>query len=142
MKKFLFLAFVSTAMLLTSSCSKDVDLTGTTWNYNETTTETYEGISMTNTVNADMEFTSETAGSMAVVDSVTFMTFMGQSSEVENTNYPFTYTFDGESAGTLTATITDEDGETETSAVNFTYDAEAETITVVDEDVTMVFHKK
>lgn len=126
-------------MLLTTSCKKDVDLTGTTWNYSETTTETYEGMSMTITANADMIFTSETAGKIVVNSTANFM---GQTMELENATTDFTYTFDGESAGTITSTVTNDNGETETETVNFTYDGEAETITVVDDDFTMVFNKK
>ncbi len=138
MKKFLILAFVSAAMLLNTSCKKEVELTGTTWtaSYSETMEE--EGITGTIIATITLAFKTETAGEMLTAATISAL---GQTFDTGTETSQFTYTFDGESAGTLTAVIDEQTGETDT--INFTYNKDDKTITIsentADSNMTLVF---
>jgi len=136
MKKILFLAFVSAAMLLTASCKKEVDLTGTNWGYSNTTAMEFDGNQMSLSVDASLAFKTESTGKM----SAHFVSTTNGETEMDETvDTDFTYTFDGESSGIITPTGSGDAEATET--LNFTYNAENETITasIVVEGQTMTF---
>jgi len=104
-----------------SACSKDKDLTGTTWTASVTQTE--EGVTFT--TNFTLKFTTETEGSLT-------FSAMGFT-ETQN----FTYTYD-DGKGTMTNKPTEDEPDMYT--INFT--VEDDELTVTDDDVTIVFKKQ
>lgn len=121
MKKAFFALVLGIVTLLSVSCSKDLDLNGTTWNakFTETITMTMEGIPITVDPNMDfvLAFTDATNGTMTTSGT---MTAMGQTFPMETSTSPLTYTFDGTN-GTMTS-----EGET----IPFTYNKDTKILNI------------
>lgn len=93
MKKSVFFTLAACfVMLLTTSCSKDIELPGTTWKANFNNNVTYMGIDATIAMDMTLNFTDATNYKM---DVSIVMTAMGQSMP-QNDSETGTYTFDGE----------------------------------------------
>jgi hypothetical protein len=121
MKKILSVLMMTFVLIGMSACSKDKDLTGTTWTASVTQTE--EGVTFT--TNFTLKFTTETEGSLT-------FSAMGFT-ETQN----FTYTYD-DGKGTMTNKPTEDEPDMYT--INFT--VEDDELTVTDDDVTIVFKKQ
>ena len=115
MKKNIFVALAAAVVLLFSSCSKDIDLAGTTWKSNTINkTVTMYGMSGTLAFDMTINFTDATnyTGTQTATVTISGQTFSDSDSDSG------TYTFDGEN-GMF-------DGEQP-----FTYNKKDKTITVV-----------
>ena len=60
MKKLLLVAFVAVFAFATTSCKKEKGLDGTTWKYHMSETETIQGMVMSVTMDATLNFVDET----------------------------------------------------------------------------------
>lgn len=93
MKRNIFLALAAAVVMLFSSCSKDIDLVGTTWKADTYTQNiTYMGMQASITMDFTLKFTDATNYTM---DESATVTIMGQS-QSQNDSSTGTYTFDGE----------------------------------------------
>ncbi|MCR4965392.1 MAG: hypothetical protein K6A41_07015 [Bacteroidales bacterium] len=93
MKRNIFFTLAACLVMLLTSCSKDVDLAGTTWQANYSNTSTIEGTEGSVSVDMTLNFKDEINYSMTVNSTVTVM---GQTMPGEVVNEDGTYTFDGE----------------------------------------------
>lgn len=91
--KSIFLALAAAVMFLFSSCSKDLDLSGTNWKATYNSSISYMGIPIDMNLNFDLKFVDATNYSMT---SDGTMTAMGQSRDLDTDTNNGTYTFDGE----------------------------------------------
>lgn len=125
MKKGLFLAMIAFVAMVFTSCSKELELDGTTWvaTYNETTT--MDGVSGTANLTFTLNFKDKTSGTMAVNGSIAISS-MGSPIPM-NYSENFTYTFDGTN-GTMTS-----NGESQ----NFSYDKDSKHISMTSSDSEM-----
>ena len=102
MKKILYFALMTFVMIGMSSCSKDKDLSGTSWkgHLNSSTTMSMYGETVVYAVNADVTvtFTTEEAGTTKTVGTVS----MDDMTLPLNQTSGFTYTYDGKGEGTMT----------------------------------------
>ena len=113
MKKNIFVALAAAVVLLFSSCSKDIDLAGTTWKSNTySNTLTYMGMSMGFTMDLTINFTDATNYTL---NTTATASVMGQTQNF-NDSSTGTYTYD-DGEGMF-------DGEQ-----SFTYDKKTKTIT-------------
>lgn len=93
MKRNIFLALAAAVVMLFSSCSKDIDLVGTTWKADTYTQNiTYMGMQASITMDFTLKFTDATN---YTIDESATVTIMGQS-QSQNDSNTGTYTFDGE----------------------------------------------
>lgn len=93
MKRNIFLALAAAVVMLFSSCSKDIDLVGTTWKADTYTQNiTYMGMQASITMDFTLKFTDATN---YTIDESATVTIMGQS-QSQNDSSTGTYTFDGE----------------------------------------------
>ncbi len=121
MKKNIFVVLAAAVMLLLSSCSKDIELPGTTWKTGRINkTITYQGISGTISMDFVLNFTSATKYELTYTGSISAY---GMSQSMDGSS-DGTYTFDGEKG-----VLTDNDGESQT----FTYNKDDKTITAIAE---------
>ena len=121
MKKNIFVALAAAVMLLLSSCSKDVELPGTTWKTGRVNkTITYQGLSATISMDFVINFTNATQYELTYTGTASAY---GMSQNMDGSSNG-TYTFDGEKG-----VLTDSDGETQT----FTYNKDDKTITATAE---------
>ncbi len=130
MKRNIFLTIAAIAMLLFSSCSKDIDLAGTKWNAHVAKSMTMQGIEMQLNMNFNLNFTDATNYSIVTSGSAEAM---GHTENMPEETTEGTYTFDGEK-GIL-------DGEQE-----FTYNKKDKTIVIEmevdDEEAALVLGDK
>lgn len=121
MKKNIFVALAAAFMLLFTSCSKDIDLAGTTWKTGTIDkTVTYQGISAKVSMDFILKFTDATKYDLTYTGSVKVL---GRTQSMDGDSKG-TYTFDGENG-----VLTDSEGETQT----FSYNKDDKTITAVAE---------
>ena len=114
MKKSIFLAMAAVVVMFFTGCSKDIDLTGTTWKSN-TISASYQGMTMT----LDMVLNFKDATNYDLTANVT-APIIGTQSTTESG----TYTFDGEN-GVF-------DGEQ-----NFSYNKKDKTLVINIDDAEM-----
>ena len=121
MKKNIFLALTAAVVMLFTSCSKDIDLAGTTWKANYSNSISYMGMSGTVTLDLTINFTDATNYKL---DETASVSIMGQTMP-QSSSDTGTYTFDGENGmfdgeqaftynkkdKTITTTITIDDAE-------------------------------
>ncbi len=93
MKRNLFFTLAACFVMLLTSCSKDVDLVGTTWQANYANTATIEGMVASVSMDITINFKDETHYTLTMKSSATVM---GQTMPGEVENEDGTYTFDGE----------------------------------------------
>ena len=137
MKKFLFAAIMTFVMIGMSACSKDKDLSGTSWkgHMHESQTIVYYDGPVTVMIDADMilTFTTEDAGNVKTSGT---MTMDGMSLPVSETS-GFNYTYDGKGEGTMTT----RDSETgQDIAIRFTIDGN--TLTMYEGNDTFELQKQ
>lgn len=93
MKRNIFLTIAAIAMLLFSSCSKDIDLAGSKWKANYAKTITYQGIEMQVNMDFALNFVDATKYAMTATGS---FSAMGHTENLNEETTEGTYTFDGE----------------------------------------------
>ena len=100
MKKNIFVALAAAVVLLFSSCTKDIDLTGTTWKSNTyNNTITYQGMSGTVTMDLVLTFTDATNYTLDYTGSVSIMGYNMPITDSQNGTYTYADgegMFDGE----------------------------------------------
>ncbi len=137
MKKFLFVALMTFVMIGMSSCSKDKDLSGTSWkgHLNSRTTMTMYDETIVYAVDADVTvtFTSEEAGTTKTVGTVS----MDDMTLPLNQTSGFSYTYDGKGEGTMTAKDQDSGADVTT---RFTIDGNE--LTMYEGEETFVLKKQ
>ncbi len=137
MKKFFYVALMAFVMIGFSSCSKDKDLSGTTWEgrLSYITTMSMYGETIVYAVNADatLTFTTEEAGTIKTVGTVS----MDDMTLPLNQTSGFTYTYDGKGEGTITTK--DQNNGTEVTS-RFTIDGDI--LTMYEGDQELKFNKK
>lgn len=138
MKKLLLVAFVAVFAFATTSCKKEKGLDGTTWKYHMSETETIQGMVMSVTMDATLNFVDETNGTLTVYGE---MAVDGQVLErFDTTTEKFTYTFDSETGkGTMTNVVENANEQAETIEFTRTDDTH---ISMVAEGQSMVFTKE
>ncbi len=137
MKKFLFVALMTFVMIGMSSCSKDKDLSGTSWkgHLNSRTTMTMYDETIVYAVDADVTvtFTSEEAGTTKTVGTVS----MDDMTLPLNQTSGFSYTYDGKGEGTMT--VKDQDSGADVTT-RFTIDGNE--LTMYEGEETFVLKKQ
>ncbi len=137
MKKFLFVALMTFVMIGMSSCSKDKDLSGTSWkgHLNSRTTMTMYDETIVYAVDADVTvtFTSEEAGTTKTVGTVS----MDEMTLPMNQTSGFSYTYDGKGEGTMT--VKDQDSGADVTT-RFTIDGNE--LTMYEGEETFVLKKQ
>ena len=137
MKKFLFVALMTFVMIGMSSCSKDKDLSGTSWkgHLNSRTTMTMYDETIVYAVDADVTvtFTSEEAGATKTVGTVS----MDDMTLPLNQTSGFSYTYDGKGEGTMT--VKDQDSGADVTT-RFTIDGNE--LTMYEGEETFVLKKQ
>ena len=137
MKKFLFVALMTFVMIGMSSCSKDKDLSGTSWkgHLNNRTTMTMYDETIVYAVDADVTvtFTSEEAGTIKTVGTVS----MDDMTVPMNQTSGFSYTYDGKGEGTMT--VKDQDSGADVTT-RFTIDGNE--LTMYEGEETFVLKKQ
>lgn len=137
MKKFLFVALMTFVMIGMSSCSKDKDLSGTSWkgHLNSRTTMTMYDETIVYAVDADVTvtFTSEEAGTTKTVGTVS----MDDMTLPLNQTSGFSYTYDGKGEGTMT--VKDQDSGADVTT-RFTIDGNE--LTMYEGEETVVLKKQ
>ncbi|MBQ3949168.1 MAG: hypothetical protein II661_01715 [Bacteroidales bacterium] len=137
MKKFLFVALMTFVMIGMSSCSKDKDLSGTSWkgHLNSRTTMTMYDETIVYAVDADvtLTFTSEEAGTTKTVGTVS----MDDMTLPLNQTSGFSYTYDGKGEGTMT--VKDQDSGADVTT-RFTIDGNE--LTMYEGEETFVLKKQ
>lgn len=137
MKKFLFVALMTFVMIGMSSCSKDKDLSGTSWkgHLNSRTTMTMYDETIVYAVDADVTvtFTSEEAGTTKTVGTVS----MDEMTLPLNQTSGFSYTYDGKGEGTMT--VKDQDSGADVTT-RFTIDGNE--LTMYEGEETFVLKKQ
>lgn len=137
MKKLLLVAFVAVFAFATTSCKKEKGLDGTTWKYHMSETETIQGMVMSVTMDATLNFVDETNGTMTVDGE---MAIDGQVLDKNSSTEKFTYTFDSETGkGTMTNVVENANEQAETIEFTRTDDTH---ISIVAEGQSMVFTKE
>lgn len=137
MKKLLLVAFVAVFAFATTSCKKEKGLDGTTWKYHMSETETIQGMVMSVTMDATLNFVDETNGTMTVDGE---MAVDGQVLDKNSSTEKFTYTFDSETGkGTMTNVVENANEQAETIEFTRTDDTH---ISIVAEGQSMVFTKE
>lgn len=137
MKKLLLVAFVAVFAFATTSCKKEKGLDGTTWKYHMSETETIQGMVMSVTMDATLNFVDETNGTLTVDGE---MAVDGQVLDKQNATEKFTYTFDSETGkGTMTNVVENANEQAETIEFTRTDDTH---ISIVAEGQSMVFTKE
>jgi len=125
MKKSIFFTLAACFVMMLTSCSKEIELEGTTWTANFSKEINYQGVGASVSMDMTLTFTDATAYKM---EQHAVVTMMGQTFPQDETGTG-TYTFDGEK-GVF-------DGEQA-----FTYDKDAETITTsikLDDESAEIF---
>lgn len=137
MKKFIFAALMTFVMIGMSSCSKDKDLSGTSWkgHLNSRTTMTMYDETIVYAVDADVTvtFTSEEAGTIKTVGTVS----MDEMTLPMNQTSGFSYTYDGKGEGTMT--VKDQDSGADVTT-RFTIDGNE--LTMYEGEETVVLKKQ
>ena len=137
MKKFLFVALMTFVMIGMSSCSKDKDLSGTSWkgHLNSRTTMTMYDETIVYAVDADVTvtFTTEEAGTTKTVGTVS----MDEMTLPMNQTSGFSYTYDGKGEGTMT--VKDQDSGADVTT-RFTIDGNE--LTMYEGEETVVLKKQ
>ena len=137
MKKFIFAALMTFVMIGMSSCSKDKDLSGTSWkgHLNSRTTMTMYDETIVYAVDADVTvtFTSEEAGTIKTVGTVS----MDDMTLPLNQTSGFSYTYDGKGEGTMT--VKDQDSGADVTT-RFTIDGNE--LTMYEGEETYVLKKQ
>ncbi len=137
MKKLLLVAFVAVFAFATTSCKKEKGLDGTTWKYHMSETETIQGMVMSVTMDATLNFADETNGTLTVDGE---MAIDGQVLDKNSSTEKFTYTFDSETGkGTMTNVVENANEQAETIEFTRTDDTH---ISIVAEGQSMVFTKE
>lgn len=137
MKKLLLVAFVAVFAFATTSCKKEKGLDGTTWKYHMSETETIQGMVMSVTMDATLNFVDETNGTLAIDGE---MAIDGQVPDKNSSTEKFTYTFDSETGkGTMTNVVENANEQAETIEFTRTDDTH---ISIVAEGQSMVFTKE
>lgn len=137
MKKLLLVAFVAVFAFATTSCKKEKGLDGTTWKYHMSETETIQGMVMSVTMDATLNFVDETNGTLAIDGE---MAVDGQVLDKNSSTEKFTYTFDSETGkGTMTNVVENANEQAETIEFTRTDDTH---ISIVAEGQSMVFTKE
>ncbi|MCQ2279129.1 MAG: hypothetical protein MJZ62_07500 [Bacteroidales bacterium] len=137
MKKLLLVAFVAVFAFATTSCKKEKGLDGTTWKYHMSETETIQGMVMSVTMDATLNFVDETNGTLAIDGE---MAIDGQVLDKNSSTEKFTYTFDSETGkGTMTNVVENANEQAETIEFTRTDDTH---ISIVAEGQSMVFTKE
>lgn len=137
MKKLLLVAFVAVFAFATTSCKKEKGLDGTTWKYHMSETETIQGMVMSVTMDATLNFVDETNGTMTIDGE---MAVDGQVLDKNSSTEKFTYTFDSETGkGTMTNVVENANEQAETIEFTRTDDTH---ISIVAEGQSMVFTKE
>lgn len=137
MKKLLLVAFVAVFAFATTSCKKEKGLDGTTWKYHMSETETIQGMVMSVTMDATLNFADETNGTLTVDGE---MAIDGQVLGKNSSTEKFTYTFDSETGkGTMTNVVENANEQAETIEFTRTDDTH---ISIVAEGQSMVFTKE
>lgn len=137
MKKLLLVAFVAVFAFATTSCKKEKGLDGTTWKWHMSETETIQGMVMSVTMDATLNFVDETNGTMTVDGE---MAVDGQVLDKNSSTEKFTYTFDSETGkGTMTNVVENANEQAETIEFTRTDDTH---ISIVAEGQSMVFTKE
>lgn len=137
MKKLLLVAFVAVFAFATTSCKKEKGLDGTTWKYHMSETETIQGMVMSVTMDATLNFVDETNGTLAIDGE---MAVDGQVLSKNSSTEKFTYTFDSETGkGTMTNVVENANEQAETIEFTRTDDTH---ISIVAEGQSMVFTKE
>lgn len=137
MKKLLLVAFVAVFAFATTSCKKEKGLDGTTWKYHMSETETIQGMVMSVTMDATLNFADETNGTLTVDGE---MAIDGQVLDKNSSTEKFTYTFDSETGkGTMTNVVENANEQAETIEFTRTDDTH---ISMVAEGQSMVFTKE
>lgn len=137
MKKLLLVAFVAVFAFATTSCKKEKGLDGTTWKYHMSETETIQGMVMSVTMDATLNFVDETNGTMTIDGE---MAIDGQVLDKNSSTEKFTYTFDSETGkGTMTNVVENANEQAETVEFTRTDDTH---ISIVADGQSMVFTKE
>lgn len=137
MKKLLLVAFVAVFAFATTSCKKEKGLDGTTWKYHMSETETIQGMVMSVTMDATLNFVDETNGTMTIDGE---MAIDGQVLDKNSSTEKFTYTFDSETGkGTMTNVVENANEQAETIEFTRTDDTH---ISIVADGQSMVFTKE
>lgn len=137
MKKLLLVAFVAVFAFATTSCKKEKGLDGTTWKYHMSETETIQGMVMSVTMDATLNFVDETNGTLAIDGE---MAIDGQVLDKNSSTEKFTYTFDSETGkGTMTNVVENANEQAETIEFTRTDDTH---ISIVADGQSMVFTKE
>ena len=137
MKKLLLVAFVAVFAFATTSCKKEKGLDGTTWKYHMSETETIQGMVMSVTMDATLNFADETNGTLTVDGE---MAIDGQVLDKNSSTEKFTYTFDSETGkGTMTNVVENANEQAETIEFTRTDDTH---VSIVAEGQSMVFTKE
>lgn len=137
MKKLLLVAFVAVFAFATTSCKKEKGLDGTTWKYHMSETETIQGMVMSVTMDATLNFADETNSTLTMDGE---MAIDGQVLDKNSSTEKFTYTFDSETGkGTMTNVVENANEQAETIEFTRTDDTH---ISIVAEGQSMVFTKE
>lgn len=137
MKKLLLVAFVAVFAFATTSCKKEKGLDGTTWKCHMEESETVQGMVLSVTMDATLNFADETNGTLSMTGA---MAIDGQTLQTQNDTEKFTYTFDSETGkGTLTNVPENANEEVETIEFTKTDDTH---ISINIEGQAMVFTKE
>jgi len=135
MKRIIFAALMAFVMIGMSACSKDKDLSGTSWkgHIQQSQYVTMGDETIVYTLDADvlMSFTTEEAGNTNVKGTMS----MDEMTLPVNETTSFTYTYDGDGNGTITTT-----GQNGTNTTPFTIDGDK--LTMTDGGQTLVLTKQ
>lgn len=148
MKKFFYFAMMAIVTLGMTACGSDDDangpLVGSQWSYEESYSETEDGVTYESVMTATLKFTNETQGQLVMSGSYTVNGQpMGPSYDETQA---FTYVYDGsatEGRGTMTA-IDEETGE----SMNAPFVVNGDQLSMTDIDIetgetmTVVFTRK
>lgn len=135
-------ALVATTAVLFSSCSKELDLKGTTWTGTYSSTEVdAEWGSMSITTNNTLNFTTEKDGTMEMIGKVTLSNEGETETFPVKTIYKFTYSVN-ENTVKMTGTYSDVDGYTEKMDVLAVANDKHNELTITVEGTKLVFKKK
>ena len=116
MKKVVYALLLSCILLGVSSCAKEDDIVGSKWQYSETETYTYDGVTYNYEISALLSFTNATSGTFTV----SYVESQSDGyTDQDQENATFTYTYNSDSRkGDMTITVVyEEDGETETETM-------------------------
>lgn len=97
MKKLLLATFAAFAMLLTASCSKDLELKGTTWTGSYTETANNEDSGMTRISDLKLNFATENSGTWNIVMKETTVENGETITDTERVVFNFDYSISGNS---------------------------------------------